>query len=128
MTRLTEWLSARKAIAKFGTQNRWRAFKWGDGSQEKTATANVGCDADEITIAMDVWELDANHIADAHNSQETLIALVETMGKALEQADCTCGSEGPDSDHSYQDGGCFKHDALASVEKLIAGTGGKDGL
>lgn len=53
-----------------------------------------------------------------------LAALCSALRRAVEglkESDCTCGSEGPDSDHSHIDGGCIRCEALTEIRRGVSG-------
>lgn len=49
---------------------------------------------------------------------KAVLELEEKVGKVrkiAERMDCTCGGEGPDSDHSYESCGCDQHELLEAL-------------
>jgi hypothetical protein len=66
------------------TPGTWKAFQWGDGSQDGTDFWNVGSDSAEVVFAKDLPLEDAHLIAAAPDLYEALEAardsIIERLG------------------------------------------------
>ena len=56
---------------------------------------------------------------------EARAELIKKMRPIIDDMDCTCGGESEDSDHSYENSGCWKHDMMEILSAEPAPDDGK---
>lgn len=118
--KLQDWIKARREIAERATKGRWQV----GGSGTVIADCTDYLDMPTYSVIAPDAQAEENakecalHIADAHNSQETLLKIIEIQHKALWE----CGHQCSDpTDHWPSEA----LEAISRVDALLAEQGDK---